>query len=123
MQEINNEYSFVIARISKNAGFTAEESESEIRLSQEYQDAINAIAGIEDITIELVGSWIWVTGNTRLHKDRLKAAGFYWASKKFAWYYRSEDKKRRTNSKLSLDEIKCKYGSEKLNPIKYQSIS
>ena len=45
-------------------------------------DALNAVFGLSGLVIEICGSWVWITGNTRDHKDALKAAGFKWASKK-----------------------------------------
>lgn len=38
------------------------------------------------IEIELVGSWIWVSGNTYPVKEQLKEAGIFWAGKKKKWY-------------------------------------
>jgi predicted solute-binding protein len=63
----------------------------------------------------LVGAWIWVTGNTRPNKEILKAAGFLFASKKVAWYFRTAEYKVSKGGKKSLDEIREKYGSEVLN--------
>ena len=40
------------------------------------------MANFENITIELIGSWIWVSGDTREIKEKLKEIGFKWASKK-----------------------------------------
>jgi len=48
---------------------------------EEMNTALNAIIHL-GLTIEICGSWIWVSGDTRPHKDTLKNAGFKWASKK-----------------------------------------
>ena len=32
--------------------------------------------------IELIGTWLWVTGKTQPIKDMLKEKGFHWASRK-----------------------------------------
>ena len=78
----------------------------------ELEKIISLILHFENITIELVGSWVWVSGNTREIKEKLKEIGFKWASKKKMWYY-GEMKAKNPNPK-SLDEIKAKYGSETL---------
>lgn len=62
------------------------------------------------MTVELVGSWIWVSGNTYAHRDTLKALGFGWAAKKHAWYYHKGEYKRRGKKEIPLDDIKAKYG-------------
>lgn len=122
MKIINNEYQFIIAKLLKNSGATESEINDEINLNNEYKEALNKIIALDDIIIELVGAWVWVTGNTKKHKDILKGAGFYFASKKVAWYFRSEDKKCKHSKGYNLDEIKNKYGSKIINS-NYKSYS
>jgi hypothetical protein len=111
MQAINTEYAFVCAKLAKGAGLTDEQADTEIRLSEEYRQVIEKIINLPGIVIEIVGNWIWVTGNTRPVKNELKAAGLFFASKKIAWYYRSDAFKTRGNN-APLEEIRRKYGSE-----------
>lgn len=80
------------------------------KIDIELEKIISKILHFENITIELVGSWIWVSGDTRNIKDKLKELGFKWASKKKMWYY-GEMKSKNPNPK-SMDEIKSKYGSQ-----------
>jgi len=115
MQEINKEYAFASAKAIKGANLSEEETEHQILSSEAYRKAIEAIIHLDGITIELVGWWIWVTGLTRPVKEVLKKAGFFFASKKLAWYFRTEDYKVKKGGKKSLDEIRAKYGSEVLN--------
>ncbi len=76
-------------------------------------DALNAISGLPALVIEICGSWVWVTGETRQHKDTLKEAGFKWAAKKKAWYFRPEEFSSRSKGTKSLEEIREKYGSKR----------
>jgi hypothetical protein len=78
----------------------------------ELEKIISQILHYEDITIEVVGSWIWLSGNTKPIKDKLKELNFKWASKKKMWYY-GEMKGKNIKPK-SMDEIKSKYGCETL---------
>ena len=78
----------------------------------ELEKIISLILHFENINIELIGSWIWVNGDTKEIKEKLKEIGFKWASKKKMWYY-GEMKAKNPNPK-SLDEIKAKHGSETL---------
>lgn len=112
MQEINKEYAFASAKVIKGKNLSEDETENEIRFSAEYQQAIEKIIHLQGITIELVGYWIWVTGNTIAVKLELKNAGFFFASKKLAWYFRTGEYKVSKGSKKSLEEIRDKYGSE-----------
>ena len=115
MQEINKEYAFASAKAIKGANLTEEETEHEILSSELYRKAIEQIIYLEGIKIELVGYWIWVTGNTYPVRGTLKDAGFLFAPKKTAWYFRTEEYKVSRSSGKSLDEIRGKYGSEVLN--------
>ncbi len=123
MQEINTEYAFATARIVSGSNMNAEDTEQQIRFSEEYRKIIEQIIHLPGIVIELVGLWIWITGKTKpVHKE-LSAAKLFYASKKKAWYYRSDHLKAKRGSKKSLDEIRNKYGSEVVkNKDRYKSL-
>ena len=73
--------------------------------------ALNAVMNCEGVIIEVCGNWIWLSGNTRDHKDTIKAAGFFWASKKLMWFFRPAEYKSKGRGTASMDEIREKYGS------------
>ena len=85
---------------------------NDFKIDIELEKVISLILHFENITIELVGSWIWVSGDTKEIKDRLKELGFKWASKKKMWFY--GEMKGRNPQEKSMEEIKSKYGSETL---------
>jgi len=76
----------------------------------ELEKIISQILHYENITIEVIGSWIWLSGNTKSIKDKLKELNFKWASKKKMWYY--GDMKSKNPRPKSMDEIKGKYGCQ-----------
>lgn len=83
---------------------------NDFKIDIELEKIISLILHFENITIELVGSWVWVSGDTKEIKEKLKELGFKWASKKKMWYF--GEMKGRNPKEKSLDEIKAKYGSE-----------
>jgi len=83
---------------------------SESKIDLELEKIISQILHFEDITIELIGSWIWISGNTKEVKEKLKELNFKRASKKKMWYY--GEMKGRNPKQKSMDEIKGKYGSK-----------
>ena len=83
---------------------------NEFKIDLDLEKIISQILHFENITIELVGSWIWLSGDTKEIKDKLKELGFKWASKKKMWYY--GEMKGKSHGEKSLDEIKDKYGSK-----------
>ncbi|MFY0256467.1 hypothetical protein ACDQ55_21235 [Chitinophaga sp. 30R24] len=74
MQEISTEYAFACVFIAKGAGLNDAEIDQELKLSEEYKAIIEKIISLPGIHIELVGNWIWITGNTKpVHKQLLGA--------------------------------------------------
>jgi hypothetical protein len=114
MKAINNAYDFAIAKILKGGSFSSEEINFESELSEIYREKVQALAAVEGIVIELVGKWLWISGNTFPVKDAIKAAGFFWAKKKAAWFWRPEDAKSNSRKSMPLEEIKAKYGATTL---------
>lgn len=108
-QNINNEYENLLKKINIENNV----KESEINID-EFREIINKIIFF-DIEIEIIGKWIWLSGNTKQYKEELKKIGFKWASKKVMWYWRKEENICKSRSKLSIDEIRTKYGSNKVN--------
>ncbi|MDN5130431.1 hypothetical protein [Aliarcobacter butzleri] len=85
---------------------------NDFKIDIELEKVISLILHFENITIELVGSWVWVSGDTKEIKEKLKELGFKWASKKKMWFY--GEMKGRNPQEKSMEEIKSKYGSETL---------
>ena len=85
---------------------------NDFKIDIELEKIISLILHFENITIELVGSWVWVSGDTKEIKEKLKELGFKWASKKKMWFY--GEMKGRNPQEKSMEEIKSKYGSETL---------
>ena len=113
MKEINAEYEYLFARVgntfrnSKGETYTKTTTET----AEDFINIINMIIRFKGIEIELIGSWLWVTGDTKPYKDTLKELGFKWASKKSAWCWHQDEWKRRRSNK-SLAEIRMTYGSQ-----------
>ena len=83
--------------------------------ASQFKDIIDKIIHFENVKIEIIGTWIWVSGDTRPYKDILKALHFNWCKNKTAWSFHSEPWKKRTNTKTTLDDIRNLYGSEEIH--------
>lgn len=71
-----------------------------------------------NIKIERIGSWIWVSGDTFEIKDTLKEMGFFYSGNKKAWYFNGDSVKRPCRAYYkNLNELKQKFGYQELNPI------
>ena len=118
MQEINNQYKEVLTGAYQKAGKSITEVDELLKKDLQALAALNLIIGVEGIDVELCGTWIWVTGDTKGVRSQLKEAKFRWAPKKKAWYWRSPDEKKkfyRGRQTYSLQEIRYAYGSDSLS--------
>lgn len=66
-----------------------------------------------DITIEIVGSWIWLSGDTKPYKEILKTANFRWHNKRKKWFWTNQEKSK-VYSKKDFDSLKEKYGCKEV---------
>ncbi len=80
-------------------------------LTESLQKKLDNIRHIPGINIELCGTWIWITGETRSAKGFLKVNGFKFSSKKSAWYYHNDKTRSKGRGKFSLDEIRVYHGT------------
>lgn len=86
---------------------------NEYKFDLEIEKIIAQILHFEDIEIEVIGKWIWISGETKEIKETLKNLGFKWASKKKMWYF-GELQKSSNRREKSIEEIKATYGSQKV---------
>ncbi|WP_288174807.1 J domain-containing protein [Sporofaciens musculi] len=111
MQEINVAYDALYGILSQKENvsghsYTQEENE-------EFKAILNAISNF-NMTIEVIGSWLWCT-DCYAYKNQLKTLGFRWCSRKKAWAWHSEPYRRYHSKEMSLDSIRQKYGSDVIN--------
>lgn len=100
-----------------------EQQQEQPLFSEELNDALNAVVNLPNVYVEICGAWLWVTGNTKEHKDIIKSAGFYWSKKKSAWYFKPAGFKSRYGGNTTLDEIRAKYGSQRAHTSNQQYLA
>lgn len=125
MQAINNEYDLLFQRlkdIHTNASGKTYTKQTEEKPDQ-FKDIIAAIIHFENVTIEIIGGWLWLSGNTYPYKDILKEHGFKWSSKKSAWYFHNEPYKKKSKKILTLDEIRELYGVQAVDTVQLQKLA
>lgn len=113
MKAINNQYEKAVEYIRKH-GEHAEQKKAAAEVPAEFMGAVNAVVNCPGIILELVGCWLWATGDTYSNREALKAAGYHYASRKKAWYWHTAEDGYTGHTKRSLNWIKSKYGAERL---------
>lgn len=116
MKALNNEYE-EMQKLLKDVHFNAktdEVYESKEKTSEVPQDFINIVNELfkMGLDVELCGRWLWISGDTKSHKDELKALGCRWCSKKklWSWHYPEDSKKGRKS--MAMNDIRNIYGSQ-----------
>lgn len=127
LQEINSEYDKLFERLKNSFETSKDYENASSRQKQAYdwekdyqmRTIIMSLSNIQDIVIEIIGTWIWVSGNTYPHRKTLKELGLHYCKKKSAWSIHFDDFYRWSNSEYySLDDIRSKYGSVKIKNVK-----
>ena len=112
MQEINAAYDRLFAELKVAHNAAADEEHQTNEMPHEFRDIITALLRMDGLKIELCGCWLWITGNTRAHKDELKALGCHWSQQKAAWSWHHRDPGARWyRGKRTMQEIRRKYGT------------
>lgn len=82
---------------------------------QEFQWLIAVLLKLGGIEIIIIGCFVWITGDTKPHKERLKTLGFRWHSKKRCWYKSPDGYRRWGKGEYTMDEIRGMYSSMKIH--------
>lgn len=118
MQAINAEHDelFEILKREQNARAEADptgKTRYTTETPEEFRTIIEHLLRFPDLVVELCGCWLWISGETKAHKEELKAMGCQWSRNKQAWYWHhKEDGVGWTRRKTSMGYIRNKYGSQ-----------
>lgn len=120
MQEILEAYESILKSFSGSKFHNQNNTEYQYNFSKKdmiFADKIQEILNLKlaNIIIEVVGSWLWVSGTSKEQKDLFNrnGIGLQWSKKQKKWFYNGLlFKGKRKASGLSYDEIKSKYGSQ-----------
>lgn len=114
-QSLQNEYESAFKKLLSGSKLTSDEKNNEIVIDQALREVINQIVFLENINIELIGKWLWISGDTYSIRTILKSAGLFFIKKagKPYWVYKGVESAGR--GKMSMEEIKNKYGSSKID--------
>lgn len=111
---INVEYEKALENL-KSADHSENAWKYDVNQDELFRETLNKVINLEDIKIEIIGCWIWITGNTYNVKEALKAAGFKWCANKKAWSWHAGEKYyKKSKRKLSMDELRNLYGTEEV---------
>lgn len=117
MKQINAEYEklFNIVQQQEKANTKKTYNSTSQPAPEETPDIfiniINELIKYKNINIELIGSWIWIDGNTYPIKDLLHKLNFEWSKSRKKWYFTTTPKANTRYKKSNFDVIRYRYGS------------
>jgi len=115
MQTINDQYDRLSKKlINSNETFSEGRKEYEQQVSEEMRQRLDRIISLPGIVIELIGSWIWITGNTFPLRDTLKGEGYKFSHPKTAWYWHKGEYFKKSGKLMSMDDMRDVWGSERV---------
>lgn len=90
--------------------------------SFKFANIINSIITFDGIKIEIIGSWIWVSGNSFAYHEQLKALNFFWSKSKKAWYFTGDDKFSYKRGSYNMKQLRQKWGTAEIETVKREAI-
>lgn len=92
-------------------------------LTETIQEMINALKNLPGIKLEIIGSWLWVSGNTFDHKKVIKSLKMKFSGNKKSWYYHEDTYRKRSKKKFSMNDIRDLHGSQDIKTETNKSIA
>src|SRR5688572_13580775 len=78
----------------------------------EYAEILGQLINIPEIIVEVCGSWVWISGNTKPYKDAIKnvvTGESYkrgWSQAKTMWYFSPTGYRKFSKTEYGMDEIR-----------------
>lgn len=116
MKEVNAEYTALFEKlkdIHTNASGEKYKKATQ-ETPEQFIEIINQLIKFDGITIEIIGSFLWIGKNTKPYKEELKRMGFKYSAHKTSWYLAPQDYKRHSKKIYNLDEIRTMFGSQEV---------
>ncbi len=118
IKEINAEYDILFKKMKYDFEQTDTYNNSTDKQKQQYdwqkdsqiREVIIQLSRFKDITVEIIGVWIWVSDCYKYRKE-LKKLGFHFARQKQMWYMHFDDYHKFSSKPASMSYIRAKYGS------------
>ena len=116
MQAVNAEYERLFPKLKDThtnmAGEMYEANSPSYERPEDFINIINILIRFENVLIEIIGKFIWVSGNTKPYKETLKDLRFRWHNVKTAWYLPPDGYRKKNSQQFTLDTLRQIYDSQ-----------
>lgn len=109
-QKINNEYAELFEIYKNNSTNKAEKNEN----IDTFRNIINELINVDNLTIEVIGSWLWVSGKGTydIKEKLLNELNFFYSGKHKCYIYNGGKKQVTYRNKWTKKDIENHYGKE-----------
>lgn len=124
-QEMQNEYERIFNQV-KNKRYNTEGNiydKETNEAPEEFKDIIDKIIFFEGVKIEIIGSWIWLSGNTYAYKDQIKDLNFKYSKNKKSWYFNGEEKQKYRRGHFTMDQLRERFETSTIQTQKQVALS
>ena len=111
MQKINAEYDDMIKYFAKY-GSKNEKEKAAKEVPEKFRKIIEALLKMPYIQVEIIGGWIWLSGNVGLYLRKIQQMGFRYSTKQKRYYLADGTSNNTRASRWSMERIREEYGSE-----------
>lgn len=113
--QMGNQYDEAVKRIERFGETKQDREQAAQEVPEDFRRVVDIALSCDGVIVDLVGSWIWVSGNTFTHKDKLRSAGYQWSSKHKKWYYSGDtDTKKHRGTKMTYQQVCDLYGKQRI---------
>lgn len=122
-QDLQNEYEKLLKKLVNGSNLNEEQKKNEFELDEAIRKVMDSLVNIQNINIELIGQWLWISGDTRPVKEVFKSLKMFPVKKNdtFYWVYKGAESSGR--GKMDMEQIKAKYGVTNLKAPQTKRIS
>lgn len=100
-----------------------EQARNTTPLTETLTSLWNEIKHYRGIQGEVIGTWLWVSGDTYPIREYLKALGFRFSHFKRAWYYHEGAYWKRSKNNFDMNDLRAMWGSEDLESEEAEAIA
>ena len=123
MKLVNAAYQFLKNCSTWWTGEQARKAKRTTPLTETMQALIDKLKTLQGIKLEIIGSWLWVSGQTYSYKKALKDLKMKFSGNKKAWYYHEDSYRKHSKKKFSMADIRNLHGAEELRTSNTKSIA
>ena len=124
-KQINAEYEYLMQNLPKTGEAKTEADKKAAEdLDKEIREALEKVVTLDGINIEVVGTWIWIDGNTYQHRATLAGLGYKWSKSRKKWHFTPYgESKYYKGKKKDFDVLRAIYGSSEIETEKKPLLS